>query len=94
LANGSSFWVTIRFGQLTPGGSGKDIGAQWIMADPKPFDTFPTRPGTTQLESGRFQKRHLYANGGEDWSYNCFVENSFSPGWKATFFTLSGGGNA
>jgi hypothetical protein len=64
------------------------------MANPLPFDSFPTPDGTTQLESGRFQKRFEYANGGTDWSYNCFVENSFSPGWNPTFFTLSGGGNA
>ncbi len=43
LANGGSMWVTIRF-------SGEDRGAQWIMANPLPFDTFPTPSGTTQLE--------------------------------------------
>jgi hypothetical protein len=90
LANGASVWVTYR---SAPHGVGEDRGAQWIMAHPKPFDTFPTPSGTTQLESSRFQIRFLYANGGTDWSYNCLVENTASPGWNSTFFSLSGGGN-
>ena len=52
LANGASVWVTYR---SAPHGVGEDRGAQWIMAHPKPFDTFPTPSGTTQLESSRFQ---------------------------------------
>ena len=91
LANGKSTWVTIRF---TPHGVAVDKGAQWIMASPLPFDTFPTPSGTTQLEVSRFQKRFLYSNGGTDWSYNCLVENTYSPGWNSTWFTLQGGGNA
>lgn len=91
LANGGNMWVTLRF---NPHGTGDDHGAQWIMADPMPFDTSPTPSGTTQLESSRFQKRVLYANGGTDWSYNCLVENTPSPGWLSTWFSLSGGGNA
>lgn len=91
LANGATTWVTIRF---SPHGTAEDRGAQWIMANPLPFDTFPTPSGTTQLESSRFQKRFLYANGGTDWSYNCLVENTAAPGWNSTWFTLSGGGNA
>lgn len=90
IANGERYWVTIRF---LSGGVAVDRGAQWIMADPKPFDTFPTPSGTTQLESTRAQKRFLYANGGTDWSYNCLVENTYSPGWNATWFSLTGGGN-
>ena len=90
LANGHSMWVTVRFGRNS---AGEDRGAQWIMANPLPFDTFPTPSGTTQLESSRFQKRVLYANGGTDWTYNCLVENTAAPGWLSTFFTLSGGGN-
>jgi hypothetical protein len=91
LANGGNMWVTYR---RLSGNIGTDAGAQWIMADPMPFDTFPTPSGTTQLESSRFQKRFLYANGGTDWSYNCFVENTASPGWNSTWFSLSGGGNS
>jgi hypothetical protein len=91
LANGGNMWVTYRH---LSGNIGTDAGAQWIMADPMPFDTFPTPSGTTQLESSRFQKRFLYANGGTDWSYNCLVENTPSPGWNSTFFSLSGGGNS
>jgi hypothetical protein len=89
LANGGTMWITLRFGQL-----GEDRGAQWMMASPLPFDTFPTPSGTTQLESSRFQKRFVYANGGTEWSYNCLVENTRSPGWNATWFTMSGGGNS
>jgi hypothetical protein len=91
LANGHKTWVTVRF---KPHGIGVDRGAQWIMANPLPFDTFPTPSGTTQLESSRFQKRFVYANGGTDWSYNCLVENTAERGWNSTWFTLSGGGNA
>ena len=90
LKNGESMWVTLRFG---PSGAGQDHGAQWIMADPKPFDTFPTPSGTIQLETGRFQKRVVYMNGGTDWSYNVFVENTASPYWLSTWFCLQGGGN-
>jgi hypothetical protein len=90
LANGANTWVTYRNMQH---GVAVDMGAQWIMATPLPFDTFPTPSGTTQLESSRFQKRFLYANGGTDWSYNCLVENTAAPGWNSTFFTLTGGGN-
>jgi hypothetical protein len=90
LKNGVSTWVTYRY---APYGVGEDNGAQWIMATPLPFDTFPTPSGTTQLESSRFQKRFVYANGGTDWSYNALVENSAAPGWNATLFTLTGGGN-
>jgi hypothetical protein len=89
LANGQNVWITHRTG--TPG---VDQGAQWIMADPMPFATFPTPSGTTQLESGNFQKRVVYANGGTDWSYNCLVTNTAAPGWLSTFFSLSGGGNS
>jgi hypothetical protein len=91
LDNGATTWVTILF---APHGVGEDRGAQWIMANPLPFDTFPTPSGTTQLESGRFQKRVVYENGGTEWTYNCLVENTRAPGWLSTFFTLSGGGNA
>jgi hypothetical protein len=91
LANGHTMWVTILF---APHGVGQDRGAQWIMANPLPFDTFPTPSGTIQLESGRFQKRFIYTNGGTEVSYNCLVENTYSPGWLATWFDLSGGGNA
>jgi hypothetical protein len=91
LVNGASTWITIRF---NPHGVGEDHGAQWIMADPKSFDTFPTPSGTTQLESSRAQKRVVYQNGGTDWSYNCLVENTASPGWLPTWFSLTGGGNA
>jgi hypothetical protein len=87
LVNGASTWVTVRLN------GGVDGGAQWIMANPLPFDRSPTPSGTTQLESSRFQKRFVYTNGGTDWSYNCFVENTPSPGWNSTWFTLSGGGN-
>jgi hypothetical protein len=91
LVNGQSVWVTVRF---APTGIGEDRGAQWIMANPMPFDTFPTPSGTTQLESSRFQKRVVYRNGGTEWTYNCLVENTASPGWLSTWFDLSGGGNA
>lgn len=90
LANGGSTWVSVRF---APHGVGEDRGAQWIMANPLPFDTFPTPSGTTQLESGRFQKRFVRAHGGSEWTYFCLVENTRSPGWNATYFTLTGGGN-
>ena|SRR5438477_7455439 len=86
LRNGESIWATIIFG------SGEDRGAQYIMATPVPFDTFPTPSGITQLETSRFQKRFIYANGGTQWSYNCWVEDTYSPGWNHTFFSLSGGG--
>jgi hypothetical protein len=91
LANGESLWVTLRF--FPHGNNGSDNGVQWIMASPlsEPFAGFE---GTTQLESGRFQKRVQGSNTGTDWSYNCLVENSYSPGWNATFFDVSGGGNA
>lgn len=93
LANGESLWVTLRF--FPTGNKGAENGAQWIMAnplsDPLPKGIFI---GTTQLESGRFQKRVASVPGGVDWSYNCLVENSYSPGWNATFFDVSGGGNA
>ncbi len=88
---GNSFWVTVLF---NPHGVGEDRGAQWIMANPKPFDTFPTPDGTIQLETGRFQKRVVNTNGGTEWSYNALVENTFSPGWLSTWFALSGGGNS
>jgi hypothetical protein len=91
LANGHSTWVYVRF---APHGTGEDRGAQWIQASPLPFDTFPTPTGYTQLETTRHQKRFLYANGGTDWWYYALVENSYSPGWNSTFFTLTGGGNA
>ena len=55
------------------------------MANPKPFDTFPTLSGITQLESGRFQKRFLYQNGETDWSYNSLIEKTYRPGWNATY---------
>ena len=90
LANGASVWVTYRY---VPHGIGEDQGAQWIMATPLPFDTFPTPSGTTQLESGRFQKRVVYENGGTDWSYFALVQNTAAPGWHSTFATLQGGGN-
>jgi hypothetical protein len=90
LQNGYSMWVTYRY---APSGVGVDRGAQWIMADPKPFDTFPTPSGTTQLEVNRFQKRFVYRNGGGDWSYNAFVQNTPSPGWLSTWFCIQGGGN-
>ncbi|WP_234895497.1 hypothetical protein [Sinorhizobium meliloti] len=46
------------------------------------------------METTRHQKRFLYANGGTDWWYFALVENTYSPGWNSTFFTLTGGGNA
>jgi hypothetical protein len=88
LRNGNSMWVNVTMGRL-----GEDRGAQWIMADPKPFDTFPTPSGITQLETGRFQKRVTYTNGGTLWQYFALVENTASPGWNHTWFSLSGGGN-
>jgi hypothetical protein len=91
LANGNSMWVSVRF---APAGVGQDRGAQWTMAGARPFSTFPTPSGTTQLETSNFQKRFIYSNGGTDWSYWCLVTNTYSPGWNATFFGLSGGGNA
>jgi hypothetical protein len=90
LANGQAVWQTVLF---NPHGVGEDRGAQWIMGNPLPFDTFPTPSGTTQLESSRFQKRVVYQNGGAEWSYNCLVENTASPGWLPTWFDLTGGGN-
>jgi hypothetical protein len=90
LHNGESAWITQRF---TRGGVSFDNGAQWIMANPKPFDTFPTPSGTIQLESGRFQKRVVYQNGGTDWSYNALIENTPNPGWLSTKFSIQGGGN-
>ena len=53
IANGASMWVA----QWFDGANEVDVGAQWMMANPLPFDTFPTPFGTTQLETGRFQKR-------------------------------------
>jgi hypothetical protein len=85
IKNGSAFWAGIKAG-------GTDWGAQVLMAIPKPFDTFPTPDGITQLETGRQQVRFLYANGGTEWIYFCLVENTYFPGWNATFFSLSGGG--
>jgi hypothetical protein len=90
LANGGTMWVSVLF---NPHGVGEDRGAQWIMANPLPFDTFPTPSGTTQLETGHFQKRHLYQNGGSEFTYFALVENTPSPGWLATWFDLTGGGN-
>jgi len=90
LANGSSVWIIQWFGRE---GGGTDGGALWLMASPLPFDTFPTPSGTTQLETSRFQRRFVYANGGTDWTYNYFVENNLSQGWHSTWFTMSGGGN-
>ena len=90
LANGASTWVSVRF---LSGGVGTDKGAQWIMAHPLPFNTFPTPSGITQLESGRFQLRFTYTNGGTDWEYFCLVQNTPSPGWNGTWFNLTGGGN-
>ncbi|MET4644473.1 hypothetical protein ABZY10_39105 [Streptomyces sp. NPDC006539] len=89
LANGENMWVTMKFGSV-----GTDRGAQWIMADPKPYDTSPTPSGIMQFEVSRFQKRHEYRNGGGEWSYNCLVENTKNPGWLGGWFCLSGGGNA
>ena len=91
LANGGSTWITW---QWLPNGVGSDAGAVWLQANPKPFDTFPLPSGTIQLETGRFQKRVLSQNGGMDWSYIIFVENTQAPGWLSTFFSLSGGGNS
>lgn len=87
LRNGHSVWVSISF-------RNGDRGAQWIMADPKPFDTFPTPSGITQLETRHFQKRFTYTNGGTLWQYFVLVENTASPGWNNTWFSLHGGGNA
>ena|ERR1700676_898258 len=90
IANGESFWFTYWF---APHGTKDDMGAQWALANPLPFDTFPTPSGTTQLETRRFQKRVLYANGGTEWTYNCLVENTANPGWLPTWMNLQGGGN-
>jgi hypothetical protein len=88
LANGASMWVSIKFGTV-----GTDRKAQWIMADPQPFDTFPTPSGIMQFEVGRFQRRHEYRNGGSEYTYFCLVQNTPSPGWLGGWFSLSGGGN-
>jgi hypothetical protein len=85
LKNGSSMWILHSVG-------GTDRGAQVLMAIPKPFDKFPTPSGITQLETSRQQVRFLYANGGTEWTYICLVENTYSPGWNDTWFSLSGGG--
>lgn len=85
LKNGESLWILRSV-------AGQELGAQVLMAIPQPFDTFPTPSGITQLETGRQQLRFQYANGGFEWTYICLVENSYSPGWHATWFTLSGGG--
>jgi hypothetical protein len=90
LANGHNMWVTYWF---SPHGTKDDMGAQWMLANPLPFNTFPTPSGTTQLETSRFQKRVLYANGGTEWTYNALVENTAAPGWLPTWFNLEGGGN-
>jgi len=90
LANGANMWIIYT---NAPYGVGIDEGAQWMQANPEPFDTFPTPSGTIQLESGRFQKRAVYENGGLEISYNVLVENTKSPGWLPTFFDLDGGGN-
>lgn len=89
LANGASVWRTIGFGSVP-----SDRGAQWIMANPRPFDTFPTPSGNLQFEVGRFQKRHLYQNGGTALTYNVLVQNTPSPGWLSGWYDLQGGGNA
>jgi hypothetical protein len=85
LKNGESMWIL-----RSVGGVGQ--GAQILQAMPQPFDTFPTPSGITQLESTRQQVRFQYSNGGTLWTYICLVENTYSPGWNATWFTLSGGG--
>jgi hypothetical protein len=90
LANGASVWVMYH---SAPHGVGVDRGAQWIMAHPEPYDTFPMPDGLTQLESGKFSIRFLSANGGAEWSYYCLVSNTSGPGGNATWFSLSGGGN-
>jgi hypothetical protein len=90
LENGNSVWWNIFF---SPHGTHDDMGAQWMMANPLPFDSFPTPSGTTQLETSRFQKRVVYANGGTDWTYHCLVENTAAPGWLPTWYNLQGGGN-
>jgi hypothetical protein len=88
ITNGANFWVNLEFG-----GIGTFAGPIWAMAIPRPFDTFPTPSGTTQLEIRRSQIRFLYQNGGQRWTYWFNVENTPSPGWNATWFGLSGGGN-
>jgi hypothetical protein len=85
LKNGYHMWVGIKAG-------GTDWGAQYLMAIPKPFDTFLTPSGITQLETGRQQVRFIYAYGGTEWHYYCLVENTPNPGWNDTWFSLSGGG--
>jgi hypothetical protein len=85
LANGASIWILRGVG-------GVDRGAQVAMAIPKPFDTFPTPSGITQLETGHHQVRVTYTNGGTLWQYICLVENTLSPGWLATWFSMAGGG--
>jgi hypothetical protein len=90
LKNGASIWITYK---NAPHGVGEDLGAQWIQANPEPFDTFPAPSGTIQLETGRFQKRAVYENGGLEISYIVLVENTESPGWLDTYFDLDGGGN-
>jgi hypothetical protein len=67
-------------------------GAPVLQAIPKPFATFPTPAGIKQLETSRQQARFLYANGGTEWWNICFVENTPSPGWNHTWFSMSGGG--
>jgi len=85
IKNGEAFWILRSVG-------GVDQGAQYQMAIPVPFDTFPTPSGITQLETSRQQIRFLYANGGTEYTYICLVENTPNPGWHATWFGLSGGG--
>jgi hypothetical protein len=91
IAKGASVFGTYRW---VPHGVGVDKGAQWIMATPLPFETFPMPSGITQLESGRFQKRFTFENGGMDWSYWALVQNTAGPGFgHNTFAKLQGGGN-
>jgi hypothetical protein len=86
LKSGESGGYTLRFG---PEAMGSDHGAQWMMAVPLPFDTFPTPWGLYRLVTDRHAKQVLYANGGTDYTYTCEVHNE----GVSTFFTFTGGGN-
>jgi len=89
LKNGESMFIGISFGS-----PGINMGPIFATALPLPFDTIPTPSGITQLETSRQQVRFLYANGGTAWTYFWLVQNSPSPGWNSTWFTMSGGGPA
>lgn len=86
LAAGQSMWVELDF-------KGADRGAQYLMASPLPFDTFPTPSGITSLECSRVGKQFVYFNGGTRWTYYCLVQCNGGSGHNSTWFTMQGGGN-